>query len=294
MPEKPWWENPARSLPSRESNLAADSGPPACLIMHTLPAGFLGKLVARLDNENTLGIALAGSFAREEGGCYSDVDLWHYHRQEPSSGFEKARLEIVDGHLVSVKTSLIEKDYAAIRNPEKAIWAIPGIRQAQILLDKDGALETLKKAAQEIKWVSLQADANSYASHTLAGLAEEIYKILDGLAKENESKSLYAIWSLTQDLATALLVQRGVFIPTENAYIDCAQATAGRTSDWTRQFRLAIGLDLLHSDKPAFIGIGIAGLQLYRESVNLLREVLQPDNARIVELALETMKEAGY
>ena len=262
--------------------------------MPTLPTVFLQKLVARLEDENTLGIILSGSYARGEGGAYSDVDLWHYVRQEPGGGLATPGLEIVDGYLVSVKTTLIEKDYAGLRNPKQAIWVIPALRQAQILLDRDGALAVLKEAAQNITWDSLQAEADVFASRSLAGGAEEIQKILDGLAKGNESKCLYAMWSLSQDLADVLLVQRGVFIPTENAYIDYAQGAAGRASSWTRQFRLATGLDPLPAGKPAFIGLGIAGLLLYRESVLLLREVLRPEDARIVERALEVMTEAGY
>ena len=84
----------------------------------------------------------------------------------------------------------------------------------------------------------------------LCGFAEEIHKILAGLAQRDESKTLNATMGLTQGLATTLLVQRGVLIPTENVYIDLAQETAGRTSDWTRQYRLAIGLDPLPPEQP--------------------------------------------
>ncbi len=108
--------------------------------MQTLSTAFLQKLVARLDDEKTLGIALSGSFARGEGDSYSDVDLWHYIRQEPAGGSEIPRLESIDGYLVSVKNTLIEKDYADLRNPQQAIWVVPALRQAQILFDKDGAL----------------------------------------------------------------------------------------------------------------------------------------------------------
>ena len=275
MPEKPWWENPARPLPSNGSDQEADKCP-LFLIMQTLSTTFLQKLVILLDNEKTLGIALSGSFAHGEGDSYSDVDIWHYIRQEPAGESEKARLEYIDGYLVSVKNTLIEKDYADLRNPRRAIWVVPALRQAQILTDRDGALEVLFEAARNFSWETLQPAANAYASHNLANTAEEIYKILDGLKKGNKSKTLYAIWSLTQELADSLLVQHGVFIPTENTYIDFAQAAAGRSSDWTHQFRLAIGLDPLPSSKPAYISFGMAGLQLYRESAHLLKDILLP------------------
>jgi len=262
--------------------------------MHTLSAAFLQKLVAYLDNENTVGIALAGSYARDEGNLYSDVDLWHYLRSEPAGGFEITRLEYIDCYLVSIKATQVEKDHAALRTPKQAIWAVPGIRQAQILVDKDGALATLWEAAWNFRWDSLQVAGDTFASSHLGGTAEEIYKILDGLARKNEAKTLYAIWSLSQEMADALLVQRGVLIPTENAFIDLAQTTAGKSSRWTQQFRLAIGLDPLPNDRPAFISYGIAGLRLYRETVSLLQEIIRPADAPLVRRALEVIQEAGY
>jgi hypothetical protein len=262
--------------------------------MRTLPAAFLKKLAARLDDENTLGVALSGSFARGEGGRFSDVDLWHFVRQQPVGGGDLSGLDFVDGILVSVKTTLLEKDYARLQNPRQAIWVIPAWRQAQILLDKEGALAAMKETAQGLSWESLQPAANAFASRDLAGMAEEVHKILGGLAQRNESKTLYAMWGLTQEMANALLVQRGVLIPTENAYIEYAQAAAGWKSAWTCQFRLAIGLDPLPPGDPAFVGLGIAGLRLYRETVSLLREILRPEDACIVDRTLEIMAEAGY
>ena len=262
--------------------------------MPLLPPAFLKKLVARLDDENTLGVMMSGSFARGEGGPYSDIDLVHYVREKPAGESDMPRLEFIDGFLVSITTSLVEKDYAGLRSPRRAIWVIPGLRQAQILLDKDGVLAALKEAAQSVTWESLRAAADAFASRCLAGTAEEVYKILDGLEQSDESKTTYAIWSLTQNLSEAVLVRRGVLVPTENDYIDCAQAAAGRKSAWTRQFRLAIGLDLLPPDTPAYIGFGIAGLRLYRETALLLKDVLQPEDAQVVDRTLAVMTEAGY
>ena len=85
-----------------------------------------------------------------------------------------------------------------------------------------------------------------------------------------------------------------MLIPTENVYIDYAQVEAGRFSEWTRQFRLAIGLNSLPAGQPVFIGYGVAGLQLYRETANLLKKHLLPEDARIVNRALEVIREAGY
>jgi hypothetical protein len=262
--------------------------------MNSLPETFLQSLVAWLDDENTVGLALAGSFARGDSGPCSDVDLWHYLRQMSSDLEKSNRLLFRDGYLVSVTTTMLEKDYASLQNPERAIWAIPGLRQARILLDKDGSLAALMEMAEKATWEPLQAAADGYASCQLAGYAEEVHKIMGGLAQQDESRTLYAVWGLTRGLADTLLVQRGVLIPSENAYIALAQDTAGRTSAWARQFRLAIGLAPVPAEEPAFVGYGRAGLGLYRETFTLLKHVLAPEDAAVVERTLEIMAEAGY
>ncbi len=231
---------------------------------------------------------------RDEGSCYSDVDLWHYVRQIPAGKFQTSRLELIEGQLVSIKTLQIETDQHELQIPEKAIWAVPGWRQSRILLDKDGSLTTVKEMARNLSWDFLQPAADTFASHCLAGTAEEIYKILDGLITKNECKTLYAIWSLSRDMADALLVQQGIFIPTENVFIDRAQETAGRSSEWTRLFRLAIGLDPLSADQPPYVSYGIAGLELYRETAALLDKVILQEDAPLVKVALEVIQKAGY
>jgi hypothetical protein len=262
--------------------------------MNILTDSFLQSLVAQLDNENTIGVTLAGSFARGEGGPYSDVDIHHYVRQMPANTAEAYILRYMDGFLVSISLIKLEEEYASLRDPKKAVWAIPGIRQERILLDKDGLIAGLKESAAKTTWEQLQVAADAFASWNLSGFAEEAYKILAGLAEMNESKTINAIWGLTRGLATTLLVQRGILVPTENVYIDLAQETAGRTSDWTRQFRLAVGLDLFPLEQSVFMGRGVAGLRLYCETARLLQNILLPRDAAVVNRTTEIIKEAGY
>ena len=262
--------------------------------MNTLSDPFFQSLVAQLDNENTLGVTMAGSYARGDDGPYSDVDIHHYVRQMPGDAAETYSLRYADGYLVSISLMTVEEQLASLRDPKKAVWAIPGLGQERILLDKDGSITALKKKAAETTWVPLQTGADAYASRNLSGCAEEVHKILAGLAEGNESKTVYATWGLTRGLADCLLVQRGTLIPTENAYIDLAQETAGRKSEWTRQFRLAVGLDPLSPGKPAFIGFGTAGLCLYLETARLLQNILLPGHADVVNQTMQIIMEAGF
>jgi len=262
--------------------------------MCVLSDSFLQSLVARLDNGNTIGVALLGSFARAEGGRFSDVDIRCYVRQPPVNPAEIFTMQYLDGYLVSFYLTTLADEYASLRTPQKAIWAVPGLRQIRILLDKDGSIGALKESAARFTWETIRTDANLYISWNFSGFAEEVFKILAGLIQQDESRTLYATWGLTQELATTLLVQHGVLIPTENAFIDLAQAAAGLTSEWTHQFRLAIGLDPLLLEEPAFVVYGKAGLRLYCETAGLLQDILLPKDAEIVNRTLEIITEAGY
>ncbi len=94
--------------------------------MRSLTDSFLQSLVARLDNENIIGITLTGSFARGEGGPYSDVDIRCYVRQAPASEAEIYTMEYQNGFLISIYHTSLEDEYASLRIPQKAIWAVPG------------------------------------------------------------------------------------------------------------------------------------------------------------------------
>ena len=49
--------------------------------------------------------------------------------------------------------------------PERAIFVVPSVREARILLDKEGAFCALQHEAKVWTWEPLQADANYFASN---------------------------------------------------------------------------------------------------------------------------------
>jgi hypothetical protein len=262
--------------------------------MSTLDDSFLQSLVSKLEDENTIGVTLAGSYARDEGGHFSDVDIHHFVRQMPGNEAETYSLRYIDGYLVSITLVTLEQEYASLREPKKAIWAIPGLRQERILLDKDGSIAALIECSAKTTWEPLQAAADAYASWNLSGFAEEAYKILAGLEQRDESKTINALCGLSRGLAITLLVQRGTLVPTENVYIDLVQEIAGRASDWTRYFRLAVGLDPFPLEQPVFIGRGVAGLRLFCETARLLQNILLAEDAAVVNQTIKIITEAGY
>lgn len=257
----------------------------------TLSDSFLQSLVARIDTPNVVGITYSGSFARGEAGPYSDVDLQVYVRELPE---QKYRLYLWDDHLVSIAYSTIEKERDSLLHPERAIWSVPGLRQAVILLDKDDSLAGLKQAAQDFEWSALQAKADAYAEEELMGFAEEVHKILNGLLNNDESTILNALSGLSLGLRRAVAVQRGLLIETENRYFDIVQDSIGRASNWTRAFRLAIGADLSPEADPPFKYRGMAGLALYCETYSLFRAIISDQHCEVIEETLKRIKNVGY
>ena len=123
------------------------------------------------------------------------------------------------------------------------------------------------------------------------GNAEEVHKILNGLAREHESTVLYASWGLVKNMLEAVAVQRGIMIVTENRYFDLIQDSLGRDSEWTRAFRTAWGLD------PGGSGYqqrGAPALVLYRLSAEMFDKLIPDKHRDVINRTAELIKEAGY
>jgi hypothetical protein len=253
-----------------------------------LPDVLLSDLIAEFADANTIGLLLAGSHARGDATPYSDIDLIRFTPIMPEADADRYTLAYREGHLVSLSTTTVYAKRAELRRPETAIWAVPGLRQARLLLDRDGALVALLHDAHTFRWDTLQSEADVYASYNVMGLAEEVHKVLGALAKDDEAVVLYGTWGLVAGLARAMIVQRGVLIQTENAYFHQAQEAAGLDSAWSGAFRIAIGLEMV----PVTTRAG-AALRLYQETAMRLSSALQPQHLAVIRGALARIQAAG-
>ena len=257
----------------------------------TLSEAFIQSALDQIDSPDVIGVGIVGSYARGEESRYSDVDFDIFVSKVPENPYDRYTLRYWDGKLISLKYTLLDEERSALTNPRRAIWAVPGLRGMKILLDKDGSMAVLQKAAQEFDWSLLQSAADEYAAEEIMGNAEEVHKILNGLAREHESTVLYASWGLVKNLLEALAVQRGILILSENRYFDLIQDSIGRDSKWTRTFRTAWGLDPGGSQ---YQQRGAAALALYRLSAELFDGLLPGKHRAVVDRTLQLVKEAGY
>lgn len=254
-----------------------------------LPESFLTRLVTDSVTENTVAIALAGSYARGDATRWSDVDIIRYVTTMPATSEERYTLVIRDGWLVSVSTTTIAAKQAELEQPEAAIFVVPGLRQARILHDPSGALAALHQRARDFTWEPLQAGASAYASEMVMGQAEEAHKLLGALSRGDESATLYAAHGAVSGLTRAVAVGRGILIESENSYYRQAQEAAGLDSSWTRYHRIAAGFVTEPGHATTAVAIGIAALHLYRETTRLLSPLLLPRHLPVIEATLEAI-----
>ena len=252
--------------------------------MKFLEDPFIQKLPAWLIQPGVVGLALAGSYSRGTHDQYSDVDVDIFVESLPD---ETYTLRILDGKLISLKYILAADEFDSLTKPNKAIWAVPGLQQMQILLGEAGQLAKLKQAAFDFNWADLQTAANDYAVEELMGYAEEAHKIISGLLQENESKVLYASWGLFRGLVNAAAVQRGMIMESENRYFDIIQENIGHTHEWTRAFRLSFGMDVGDVNIPAYQTRGKASLDLYQQTALLFENIINDKHREVIENTLQ-------
>jgi predicted nucleotidyltransferase len=247
---------------------------------------FIQNLPARLNQPGVVGLAIAGSYSRGAQNQHSDVDVDIFMESLPD---ETYTLRLMDGKLVSLKYLLVRDEYASLTKPEKAIWAVPGLRQMQILLDETGELAKLKQAAFDFNWVELQTAANEFAVDNLMGCAEEAQKIIGGLLQENESKVLYASWGMFKGLSFAAAVQAGLMIESENRIFAIMQDHFENDHAWTRAFRLSFGMDVGDMSVPVYQTRGEAALDLYEQTALLFEKIINDKHREVIENALQVI-----
>lgn len=252
---------------------------------------FLQSALEKIDSPDVIGVGIVGSYARGQESQYSDVDFDIFVSRLPENSYDRYTLRCWGDRLISLKYTLLDEERSALTNPRRAIWAVPGLRGMRVLLDKDGSMAALQHAAQEFNWSTLQSLADEFAAEEIMGNAEEVHKILSGLAHEQESTVLYASWGLVKNMLETVAVQRGILIVSENRYFDLIQESVGRDSEWTRAFRTAWGLG------PSGSGYqqrGAAALTLYRLSAALFDELIPNKHREVVNRTLQLIQEAGY
>lgn len=249
----------------------------------SLPHEFLARLVAELDDETVRAIIVHGSYVRGEAIVpYSDIDIVRILYEEPEY-VEHKQFLYRDEHFVSVSSRPLSLYRERFTRPEKAIFVLPGIREAQILLEKDDAFRTLQQEALSWSWEPLQAAANTYASQLLVEQTEIVLKTLRALHLHDSVALADMLLDLFSAVTEAVAVQRGVFIRSGNTYFHQVQEAMGHQSLWTQYHLRAAGIDPIST---TIRKRGEAVLLLYKETAGLLQSDIPEDNWDLISHAL--------
>ena len=254
-----------------------------------LAGSLLRSLAKEFGGPGVIGIGLAGSFARGQGSGLSDIDLNIFLRKPPRSKRESYMLHYRKGYLVSVKRVGLETTRSSLKEPQLAIWAVPGLRQMQLLYDPTGKLAELQSLANTFAWHRLEKKAREFACYQLLTAAEEVHKILAGTQRNDPSKIVYAAVGLTLSLTEAVAVHKGLLIESENAYFAQVQASMGKKSSWTQAHNLAIGIKA-----GAAFRKGVAALQLYWQTFRALEDLVPEAHYEVLQPTLGLIRRSGY
>jgi hypothetical protein len=262
----------------------------------TLPDDLLARLIADVDGDGVVGVALGGSFARGAGTAYSDVDLALFYAD--TQPLPPKRFFYRDGLLVSVSPKTCAGWRGQMARPETAIYAVPSARDLRILLDRDGTLAALIEEAQAFLWETLQAAADVFASRTLMLEVEHAHKVLGALTLHDESALCRALQELLHSLPWAVATQRGIMVVSGNTYYRQLEESTGEDSIWTRRLREALGAAPVQESEAAGLTAiearGAATLRLYVETVALLQDAIQPEERAVVEQVMQIIERARY
>src|ERR671932_747237 len=242
---------------------------------------FLRALVDELAGKQTVAIILAGSHAQGDATPYSDVDLAHLVAA-PLSGPDK-RYDYREGHFVSVATRPLAWFRAAVTRPEHAVLYVAGLRQARILLDREGAFRAFQQELENFSWTPLQEAANSYASSAMMHLAEVAHKVLSALVRGGRMSLFEATSGLWYALTQAVAVQRGVLAVSSHTHMRQVREAGGENPPGARDHWVVAASDVHAARATSVEARAIAALCLYRETVALLRPVIRLEHGEVEE-----------
>lgn len=252
-----------------------------------LPDEFLARLAAELDEDTVTAIILHGSYARGDAlPPYSDIDLVRIMRESADHREEK-RFMYREGYFLSISSRPLSVYRQRLTQPEEAIFAIPGIREARILLDKNGEFQKLQQEAWKWSWEPLQAAADVYASQLMVEQTEILLKLLRSLALHDLVALSEMIIILFAAVTDAVAVQRGVLVRSGNTYFRQVQESVGQQSVWTH-YHLRIAGVASHSLSLRERGREV--LYLYKETAQLLKPHIHSDHWNVIEQTMRTIE----
>jgi hypothetical protein len=251
----------------------------------------LMDLAAAFDARGIVAVALAGSYARNEAGPYSDVDLIRFVAGAAKPQDDGSHL--IHGRLVVVSSLTSAEVEATFTAPEVTCNMLAGLRTARPLIDRDGAFARISGRAARFRWdAAMQARADRYAGEQLVGWIEEVHKGLEGLRRNDIGRLLNARFGLSWGLSGVVKVQRGVLLSGDNGAWDEINRAVGEGTHWVRLRAQAFGISGADGRVPSLQDQVRAGLALYVETVQLMEDALPMPQREMVLATVMRIKQS--
>ncbi len=244
----------------------------------------LKSITSRFINEAVEAIILVGSYARGNAKPDSDIDITLYLK-DPDAISEFKR-EQYEGYQLSIFKTAPDHHKKSLKDPAALIWSLDYLRTAKALYDPHGTFASLQKEAQDFQWSSIQEAANVASSHKLEKYTEEVIKIVSGLKEKDDYAILNALSWLYMGLPMVMAVYRGILLTNESTFFQTVLHGVGEQSDWAKYFTIASGIKIISSNYSAMQTRGIAGLYLYKETFNLMKESIDANDQATINNAL--------
>ncbi|RPI97121.1 MAG: nucleotidyltransferase domain-containing protein [Chloroflexi bacterium] len=231
------------------------------------------ELLALLTHELVEGgaraVVLMGSYARGDAADHSDIDLTVVGDGAPS-------ISLRNGIMVVIGWSKAETLRADFTEPLRAGAAIPGWWRAIILNDPDGVAAQLQDVSQRWTWNDVgQATCDAAVAREMAGLAEEVHKLVNGLNQHRQTMAAVQRNILVLRMAGIMALHHRMLYESENRLWDEVAACVG--GSWAAAQARAMGL---HGEP--FAETCAAALELYALSARDVLPLLDSEQRAVV------------
>jgi predicted nucleotidyltransferase len=236
------------------------------------------EVMEEMDPSGRAAVLLAGSWVRGDAHEASDIDMWVVGKAGRRRVLERA------GRLVCVRFTTPASERAEMRDPGRLDGAVPGWRQVRILRDPRGVAARLKAEARRFRWGPVRRARRAYAAGRLAGLAEEVAKLLRALETGERETASVQRNLLANEMAFLRLLALERLWETENGLWERAGGWAGPS--FRDAQRAALGTDGGTWEESCE-----GALRLYALTARANLAALRGEERRIV---LAACRRAGY
>jgi predicted nucleotidyltransferase len=249
----------------------------------------IDKLVQRFDKADVVqALILMGSYARNEAGPNSDIDLVRFVKSGTKLSDDGTHL-YEKKILINISTVEPDEYEKWFTEPYEATKWIAGLRIARALIDRENFfIDGLQIRAHNFIWdMTIQSRANIDASHRMVGWCEELHKGLEGLRRINDiGRLLNAIHGLSWGLSEVIQIQRGVLVSSDNNVFNEVELALGDNIRMIELRRITFGIVGNYTLRERVS----AGLQFYVLLAEEMKNVWQINDIDIIEYTVEQIR----